>query len=85
MEAITNLIHNPTLLSLVNMPVFGAILLALVVYRIASPLIDFINPLIILTNFGWHLRRFLGSAVRNAVRKLSANWVKRSSVAHKAS
>ena len=70
METIAVLTHNPMLISLVNMPVFGAILLALIVYRIVSPLIDFLNPLIILTNLGWKLRDALLSVVEPTVKRL---------------
>lgn len=65
-ETITTWIHNLAFTSIVNMPVFIAILLALVAYRVLAPLIDFFNPVIIVTNVGWTLRHAFGALIARA-------------------
>lgn len=48
MEHITFLLNNPAFTALVNTQVFTAILLALIVYRLISPVIDLLNPFFML-------------------------------------
>lgn len=44
MELIRSLLNNPDLNSLANVQVLVAVLLALLVYRLVSPVIDYFNP-----------------------------------------
>lgn len=48
MEYITSLLNNQAFSALVNTQAFTAILLALIVYRLMSPVIDFLNPIFML-------------------------------------
>ena len=50
MEIVTSVLSNQTLVSFVNVQVFAAVLLALLVYRVVAPLIDYLNPVIMLLN-----------------------------------
>ncbi len=50
MELVTSLLKNPTFASFVNPQVFVAVLLALLVYRLVAPVIDYLNPFIMLIN-----------------------------------
>jgi len=48
MDHITSLLNNPQFTALVNAQVFAAVLLALLVYRLVAPIIDFFNPFFML-------------------------------------
>lgn len=48
MEHITSILNNPAFTALVNTQIFTAILLALTVYRLISPVIDLLNPFFML-------------------------------------
>lgn len=48
MEHIIFFLNNPAFTALVNTQVFASILLALLVYRLISPVIDFLNPFFML-------------------------------------
>lgn len=50
MEFVTSLLNNPTFASFANPQVFVAVLLALLVYRLVSPVIDYLNPFTMLIN-----------------------------------
>ena len=50
MEFFISLLKNPTFASLVNPQVFVAVLFALLVYRLLAPVIDYLNPFIMLIN-----------------------------------
>ncbi|QOU76425.1 hypothetical protein JAB4_059250 (plasmid) [Janthinobacterium sp. HH102] len=50
MEFVTSLLNNPTFALFVNPQVFVAVLLALLVYRLVSPVIDYLNPFTMLIN-----------------------------------
>lgn len=46
MELITSFLNNPAFAAIANAQVFVAVLLALLVYRLLAPIVDFFNPFI---------------------------------------
>lgn len=59
MEHISSLMNNPAFSALVNAQVFAAVLLSLIVYRLVSPIIDFLNPFIILVGVIYKIKTAL--------------------------
>lgn len=78
MEFLNSLLTHPTIAALVlNPQVFIAVLLALTVYRICVPVIDFLNPFRIVIH-GYYKAKFaLISKMKNAGNTTPAVPVKR--------
>ena len=64
MSFLTSLLNNPIFASFVNPQVFFAVLLALLVYRLVSPVIDYLNPFIMLINAVYAIKTALLRKVR---------------------
>ena len=67
MAFFTSLLNNPIFASFVNPQVFFAVLLALLVYRLVSPVIDYLNPFIILINAVYMIKTALLRKARRLV------------------
>lgn len=63
MEYITSLLNNPAFSALVNTQAFTAILLALIVYRLMSPVIDILNPIFMLISI---INKIKSALLRNS-------------------
>lgn len=69
-RAIEMLLQDPLVSSYVNIQVFVAVLLALLVYRIVAPVVDILNPLSILADVVVWCRNQGVSLVRLVVRRI---------------
>lgn len=64
-ELITSLLNNPALASIANTQVFVAVLLALLIYRLLAPIVDFLNPFIILLRIVDSVKRALAKSTNS--------------------
>lgn len=66
MELITSYLNNPVFASIANTQVFVAVLLALLIYRLFAPVIDFLNPFIMFLRLLDSAKRAFLARAKNA-------------------
>ncbi len=66
MNCLTSLINDQTLAAMVNVQAFIAVLLALLVYRLVAPVIDFLNPFIMLISALYRMKDALAHRVNDS-------------------